>query len=67
MTMLTRAVPDASPLIAFTPLEIKILDEMVANSKIEPKRSLSRYLIKLAQLGGYLARAGDSPPGNKVM
>jgi hypothetical protein len=67
MTMLTRAVPDASPLIAFTPLEIQILDEMVADRRTEPKRNLSRYLIKLARLGGYLARAGDSPPGNKVM
>jgi len=67
MTMLTRAVPNASPLIAFTPLEIKILDEMVVDRRTEPRRSLSRYLIKLARLGGYLARAGDSPPGNKVM
>jgi hypothetical protein len=29
--------------------------------------SLSLYLIKLAQLGGYLARAKDPPPGNTVM
>ncbi len=28
---------------------------------------LSRSLIKLAQLGGYLARANDPPPGNKVI
>jgi hypothetical protein len=28
---------------------------------------LLRSLIKLAQLGGYLARAGDPPPGNMVM
>jgi len=25
------------------------------------------YIVKLARLGGYLARAGDPPPGNKVM
>jgi hypothetical protein len=28
---------------------------------------LSRSLIKLAQLGGYLARASDPPPGNTVI
>jgi hypothetical protein len=27
----------------------------------------SRYLEKIAQLGGYLARSNDSPPGNIVM
>jgi hypothetical protein len=29
--------------------------------------ALSRYLIKLAQLGGYLARSSDPPPGNMVI
>ena len=32
-----------------------------------PKKSLNTYLIKLARLGGYLARAHDPPPGNKVV
>jgi hypothetical protein len=31
------------------------------------KRTVSRYLIKLAMLGGYLARNNDPPPGNKVI
>ena len=29
--------------------------------------ALSHYLIKIARLGGYLARASDPPPGNTVM
>lgn len=29
--------------------------------------TLSAYLIKVARLGGYLARTNDSPPGNMVM
>lgn len=33
----------------------------------ESKSTLSLYLTKLAQLGGYLARAKDPPPGNIVM
>ena len=31
------------------------------------ERGLSLYLIKIARLGGYLARAKDPPPGNIVM
>jgi hypothetical protein len=28
---------------------------------------LSHYLIKLARLGGYLARNSDPPPGNETI
>ena len=31
------------------------------------EKRLSAYLIKIAQLGGYLARKNDPPPGNIVM
>lgn len=31
------------------------------------QKTLSHYLIKIARLGGYLARASDPPPGNTVM
>ena len=31
------------------------------------EESLATSLAKLARLGGYLARAGDSPPGNRVI
>jgi hypothetical protein len=31
------------------------------------KKSLPSYIIKVARLGGYLARANDPPPGNTVM
>jgi hypothetical protein len=67
MTMLTRAVPNGSPLIVFTQPEIKLLDRLVADRRSEPKKNLRRYLIKLARLGGYLARSSDPPPGNKVI
>ena len=32
-----------------------------------PAKTLSAYLIKVARLGGYLARTRDPPPGNMVM
>jgi hypothetical protein len=35
--------------------------------RIQTASGLSQYLIKLACLGGYLARSRDPPPGNAVM
>jgi Transposase DNA-binding len=73
MTMLNRSVTDAPPTYALTKLEIKLLDQLVNDRDTDKVRrdshhkSLSDYLIKLAQLGGYLARANDPPPGNMVM
>jgi hypothetical protein len=58
MTMLSRTTERASPLLAFTPLEIELLDRLVEERRTEllPKRSLSRYLIKLARLGAMPVR-----------
>ena len=69
MTMMNRVAPAASPLIALTPLETRLLDELLRDdtSKRNRKTTLSRYLTKIARLGGYLARAKDPPPGNTVM
>ena len=69
LTMLNRATPDANPTIALTSNEIALLDRLVidaGNRRCRPA-TLSFYLTKLARLGGYLARAGDAPPGNTVM
>ncbi|HYM61719.1 MAG TPA: IS4 family transposase [Thermoanaerobaculia bacterium] len=67
MTMLNRSAPEALPTLALTEIEIAVLDRLV-NDKRQPKRkTLSHYLIKIARLGGYLARANDPPPGNTVM
>jgi transposase-like protein len=69
MTMLNRATSAAPTALAFTQTECQLLDHLVpdpakASSK---KKSLSSYIVKVARLGGYLARATDSPPGNMVM
>jgi transposase-like protein/DDE family transposase len=69
MTMLRRSTSDAPTSIAFTDTECQLLDLLVpdpAKSR-SPKKSLSSYIIKVARLGGYLARASDPPPGNIVM
>jgi Transposase DNA-binding/Transposase DDE domain len=69
LTMMKRSLPAASPTLAFTAREIYLLDRTVKEKVAEqPQRArLSSYLIKLARLGGYLARVGDSPPGNRVI
>jgi hypothetical protein len=68
MTMINRSNPQAPPTTALTDLEVRLLDHVVADqTNTPPPGTLSRYLIKIARLGGYLARASDPPPGNKLM
>ena len=69
LTMMNRAAPDAEPRLALTELEMTLLDRLVPDKvrSAPSERTLSAYLIKVARLGGYLARAKDPPPGNTVM
>jgi hypothetical protein len=69
LTMLARAEPHASPSIAFTENEVALLDLLVSDTghRQAKQGTLGFYLIKLARLGGYLARAGDPPPGAIVI
>ncbi len=69
LTMINRAAPKATPMLALTNTEIAILDEIATRKGRPPPRgaTMSDYLILVARLGGYLARANDPPPGNKVL
>jgi len=67
LTMLNRSTPDALPDLALTDTEIAVLDRLVNDKPHTRRKMLSHYLIKIARLGGYLARANDPPPGNTVM
>ena len=67
MTMLNRSAPDALPTLALTATEIAVLDRLVSDKPQARRKPLAHYLTKIARLGGYLARANDPPPGNKVM
>ncbi len=69
LTMLNRSTRNARPTLAFTPLEIDLLNRLAhppPGSQPRPP-SLKACLAQLARLGGYLARAGDAPPGNMVI
>ncbi len=66
--MVHRATPQLSAEIALTPSETQRLDQLVKDTpKSLNAEPLMRYIIKLAQLGGYMARANDPPPGNTVI
>ena len=68
MTMINRTAPEAPPALALTPSECHLLDQIVKEKTPHAKaKPLSAYLIKIARLGGYLARKNDPPPGNIVM
>jgi hypothetical protein len=67
--MINRTDPDVPPDLALTQNEIDLLDKLVAdkNEKRPTIKTISHYLIKIARLGGYFARANDGPPGNTVV
>ena len=69
MTMINRVAPRAVHGLALTGMEIVLLDRLVPEKGQAPPgvKPLSSYLIKIARLGGYLARSRDPPPGSIVM
>lgn len=67
MTMINRSDPTAPPALALTDIEMRLLDHLVRDQTNTPPRGVSRYLFKIARLGGYLGRKNDPPPGNKLM
>jgi hypothetical protein len=69
MTMIHRSAPETPAEVVFVQLELRLLDALVKETSHlgQQQKTLSTYLTKLARLGGYLARASDSPPGNLVI
>ena len=69
MTMLNRSSSRMTAHSVFSETECQLLDQFVPDrpKDVGVTRSLSFYIIKVARLGGYLARANDPPPGNTVM
>jgi hypothetical protein len=67
LTMINRVAENVEPEIAFTPLEIDLLNRLTQRRSKVRTATLHDCLTQLAKLGGYLARAGDGPPGNMVI
>jgi hypothetical protein len=67
-TMVTRTAPCAPTRAVLTDTEVVLLDRAVRDQPSTPTGSTAaRYLMKIACLGGYLARSRDPPPGVIVM
>jgi hypothetical protein len=68
MTMLNRSTTAIPVSVVFSETERQLLDNLVPDLRTDhTRRSLSTYIVKVARLGGYLARTSDPPPGNIVM
>jgi len=69
LTMLGGAAPELPPSAALNETEVTLLDKLVKTKSETSQKTatVSNYIMKIAKLGGYLARASDSPPGNRVM
>ena len=62
MSIINRCSQDAAPEIVFTDEEINLIDNLVKTKKDKICTNISDYIIKVARLGGYLARKSDPPP-----
>ena len=64
--MINRTGEKLPAKLVFTETETTIINNLVPSSK-RGKLFLNDYIIKVAQLGGYLNRNSDPPPGNSVI
>jgi hypothetical protein len=65
--MLYRSSPELPAKLVFTDDEMKLLEHVVPDQKESTEKTVGRFLTLLARLGGYLNRARDAPPGNRVL
>ena len=66
--MINRSASNVPAGSVFTKTERQLLDRLTPDhAEPSTKGLLSSYIIKVARLGGYLARSNDPPPGNIVM
>lgn len=67
LTMLRRGPPGAAPGAVFTAMELEFLDRSASTAAPSLPHDLDFYMLRVARLGGYLARRQDAPPGATVM
>jgi len=67
LTMINRVTVHVKLEIAFPPLEVYLLQRIADRGPWIRRPTLQNCVTALAKRGGYLARAGDDPPGNMVM
>ena len=67
MTLLGRETPELPTEVLFSDLEIEVLSAYAKKKGLKPPVQLGDAVRLVAQIGGYLGRRGDSPPGHQLM
>ena len=67
LTTVNRTSPGLPAGLVFTDAEMRLLEGLVPTRDGTGGQTVGRFLTRLAQLGGYLNRARDAPPGNMVL
>jgi len=67
MTLLGRECPELPAEILFSDLEIEVLQAYAVKKNCKAPTQLGEAVRLVAQIGGYLGRANDPPPGHQLM
>ena len=67
MTLLGRELPDQTPEIMFSDLEIMVLRALSQQQRYPPPDTLAAAVLTVARIGGHIHRPRGPPPGTKVM
>jgi hypothetical protein len=67
MTLMGRETPELPTEILFSDLEIEVLEAFAKKKRIKPPLQLGDAVRLVAQIGGYLGRKNDPPPGHQLM
>lgn len=67
LCMINRVAPDSPADTVLTKTEMHLLDHLVPVRNKSHKTTITKYLTRLAKLGGYLDRLRDPPLGNMVL
>jgi len=67
MTLLGREMPELPAEIFFSDVEIKVLHAYAKKKKLPPPVKVNEAVRIVANIGGYLGRKNDPPPGHQLL
>ena len=67
LTLLGRTVPEVSPEVFFTELELRFLTSYARRVTLPIPDTLQTAMLLVGVLGGYQNRGRDPPPGHQIM
>jgi len=67
MTLLGREIPELPAEVFFSDIEIKVLHAYAKKRKLPPPVKVNEAVLIVANIGGYLGRKNDPPPGHQIL